>query len=583
MNNKSIDGLKRRDNSGIIGEAGIKKVQKKTQPNLGLKKQSRTAKKVVVKKASEKEEKHDEAIRDFLTSVQDDDPTNLVGELPEKELSKKEKKRQKKDAKAPKKKKRAKKIILSIVGGLLLLIIIGVVGVYIWGNNFISKITGGGDLWTVITADPDVPLETDPTSGRTNILVFGTEGYSMDNSSHAGSQLTDTIMVASIDQDTGDIKTVSLPRDLKAKTCTSTSKLNEAYWCSYSKNNGTEESRAEYEKIGARALADQVEEILGIKIQYFAHANWQAVVQIVDVLGGIDVAFVYKGDSWTGDEVALETSSKKGLADYWNSSTRTYGIQFENNKAYHLNGEQALGVARSRNESGLGYGSGSNFSREQFQQKILQAIILKAKTTNFATDFMAALGIVEAVGDNFRTDFKDTEMKTLFKLAGTIDMGNLQSISLLDTDEGTRLLTTGMLPASNGQSYSYVYPAAGAGNYKAIQEYIARKFSSDPIVSEGASISVMNATAAAGLASSEGNELKSLGYNVTSTVNAPGDFSGMDGVKIYQLNKTMGGTSKALKNLYGTTPITEIPDSLASSKADFVIILGNGYALSNEE
>lgn len=593
MSDKSIDGLKRRTNSGVMGTKNTKAGQKKTKSSdLGLKRRQisvageKTSRSVPTKKMAE----HDEAIKDFLTSVQDEDPTNLVGEIPEKEDADKKSKRwhkrnNKKKAKKEKhgKKKSKKKVVLIVVGSILAIIIAAVAWLYIQGNAFISKITGGGDLWSVITADPDIPLQSDPNSGRTNVLIFGTEGYSMDDSSHPGSQLTDTIMVASLDQDTGDVRTVSLPRDFKAKTCTSTSKINEVYYCTYYKNKGTTESKAEYEKLAARALADQVEEILGIKIQYFAHANWQAVVQIVDALGGIDVAFVYQGTTWTGNEIAIETTDKRGLADYWIRSSQSYEIQFDNNKVYHLNGAQALGVARARNESS-GYGaSGGNFSREQFQQKILQSIILKAKETNFATDFMAALSILEAVGDNLRTDFKDTEMKTLFKLASVVDMGGLQSVSLQKTDDGSSLLTSGMLQSTNGQYYSYVYPAAGATNYTAIKAYINKKFSSDPVVSEGAAIEVMNATAAAGLAASEKTTLVGKGYTVTKTANAPSDFTDMDGVKIYQLNKTMGGTAKALKSLYGVSLITDIPDSLSKETVDFVIILGNGYATEGTE
>jgi len=522
--------------------------------------------------------KHDEAIRDFLSSVKDDDPTNLVSEHIEKD-EKKSKKQKKVKKDKPKKPlgKRILKVALWTFGGLLVLAIAAVVWLYIQGNDLISRTTGGS-LWNTIFADPETPLEVDAISGRTNILIFGTEGYSMDDSNHPGSQLTDTIMVASLDQDSGDIRTMSLPRDLKARTCTATSKINEVYWCTYLKSKNTEESRAEYERLAARELAKQAEEVLGIGIQYFVHVNWQALVQIVDALDGIDVAFVYQGTNWTGDEVAIETLDKRGLRDYWDARKQRWLIDYKNGVVAHLDGEHALGVARARNAYG-GYGSGSNFGREQFQQKIIQATIMKAKKTNFATDFMAMMSIKGAIGDNLRSDFKDIELKTLFRIMGKIDMGGMKTVSLQDTDDGSRLLTTGSLEASNGNWYSYVYPAAGVGKYSEIHEYVARKLSSDPVMSENARIVVMNATSASGIAASEGTKLKNKGYNVIQNANAPSTLGEVEGVKIYQLNKSMAGTAKALKKFYSNVVIsTKIPDSLTNYKADFIVVIGNGYA-----
>ena len=584
MNNRSIDGLRRRTSAPTkladahtIGRQIVAKAPKKQR-------------KIEVEPSVEN---NNDSIRDFLSSVKDGDPTNLTSELPEKtdQASRNIKAKTKTKVKPPKKKRRTKRIILSILGGLLVIIIAVVTWLYIQGNDFVSKVTGGGNLLGVIFADPDTPLEVDPDSGRTNILVFGTEGYDMDDPQYSGGWLTDSMMVASLDQDSGKMQTISLPRDLKSKTCTSTSKLNEVYYCTYSKNNKTQESRAEYEILAAKALSGQIEEILGIKIQYFIHVNWQAVVQIVDIIGGVDVAFVYKGENWNGAEVAIETTDKRGLADYWDSKCRCYTINFENGKVAHLNGEQALGVVRARNAFG-GYGaSGGNFSREQFQQKIIQAMALKLKQTDFVADFVAALNIKNAVGDNLRMDFKDVELKTLLKLAGTVDMANLHSIPLQDNGTGTgeSLFTTGMLPVPGVNNLqcggvspgclSYVYPRAGVGNYAKIHEYVKRKLSSDPVISEEARVTIMNATTVAGLATNEGNKLKNSGYNIIKTTNAPSDLGETEGIVVYQLNKGMVGTAKALKKLYKNLVIEKIPVSLTNEATDFVIVVGNGYAV----
>lgn len=579
--NRSIDGLRRRTPTKPLG---VSNLEQKSANNIWKEKKPDTYKvqETTPKERLQSEDKRDRAISEFLNDVKDGDPKSLLGveELPRKQKTKKERKRRhvSKVGGQKKKKSKKKKIILVIVGILLAAIIGVVIWVYLFGNSLISRVTGGGDIWSVITSDPDTPLASDSKTGRTNVLIFGTEGYSMDDPRYDGGFLTDTIMLASLNQETGEISTISLPRDLKAKTCFASSKINEVYLCTYQSNNGTAESRAEYEKLAARSLADQLEEVLGLEIQYFVHANWQAVVQLVDTLGGIDVAFVYQGTSWTGKEVAIETTDKRGLADYWDAKTRTYGIKFDNDKVYHLDGAQALGVARSRNQA-TGYGaSGGNFSREQFQQKILQALILKAKETNFASDFVAALGVLNAIGDNIRTDFKDTEMKTLLKIAGRIDLGNMESISIQETDDGTALLTSGMLPASNGQMLSYVYPVAGVGNYSEIHDYLARRFSPDPIIAENASIIVMNANGTSGLATSEASRLKEIDYRVIKATDAPSSLAETKGIAIYQFNSHKNKTADALNKLYkDSTMSSNVPESLTGLDCDFVIILGDGY------
>ena len=134
----------------------------------------------------------------------------------------------------------------------------------------------------------------------------------MDDPNYDGGWLTDSILVASVDQENGNVKLVSLPRDLKSQSCTATSKINEIYYCTYAQNDGTAESIKEHEKQAAEELEEAVEEVLGITIQYYIHINWQAVVQAIDALGGIDIAVVEEGETWSGPEVAIETTDSRG-------------------------------------------------------------------------------------------------------------------------------------------------------------------------------------------------------------------------------------------------------------------------------
>ena len=468
--NKSIDGLTLRD-------APKKAAPKKTSSaTVTVKKTATTkpktapvkpkpVKKLAVKEVSEpvKEEKirtveveePKQTVEDFLKPVQAFDIDSESGELkesedvtiPDKKAEKKANKQAKKEAKKQKKaEKKANRKHPKLIKGIkitLLIIVLALCGLIIWGvywgNDIIAKITGGqGNIMDLIryTEPTYVDLKTD-ANGRTNILAIGTSGYNMDGDEgrghHAGSQLTDSIMMISLNQKTGDIAMLSLPRDLKSHTCTRTSKINEIYWC----NGGSGQASIEQEKAANQAVMNEVGRILGVDFQYFVHVNWASLIDIVEILGGITV---------TLDEDINDR--------YWTGAMYQAGVP------YTLNGEQALGLARARHGTTSG-----DFSRGASQQKIL--IGIKNKLLEKSLSISELLSLASTLGDNLRTSFSIDEMKTLAHLTSSFDFENMRQISLI---EPVRLMTTGSI---NG--ISYVLPSAGVGNYGRIQNYIAEQ------------------------------------------------------------------------------------------------------------
>ena len=442
-----------------------------------------------------------------------------------------------KKSKKPVSKKR--KIITSIILVIVLLLIGGVTWLVVWGNDIIAKITGGqGNVFDLITfVEPTYePLKTDE-NGRTNILAFGTSGYNMEgdegDGTHDGAQLTDSIMVISLDQETGDIAMLSLPRDLKASpTCTATGKINEVYWC----NGGKGDATTEEESAAAQALMDEVGDILGINFQYFAHLNWGSLVDIVDTLGGITV---------TLDE---------DINDAWWT-----GAVYEAGTPYTLNGEEALGLSRARHGT-----AGGDFSRGASQQKIL--IGIKDKIFEKQLSLTDIVSLASTLGDNLRTNLNVEELKSFAHLASEFDFDSMRQISLIEPE---RLMTTGTI---NG--ISYVLPSGGAGYYAAIQDYVSRMLSSDPRVYEDASILVLNGTDTAGLAATEQTSLEEAGYTNITADNAPeGEYT--DEYTLYTLTDTAPGTKKMLEDKYNFTALTteDLPAGIPTNY-DFVIIIG---------
>ena len=564
--NKSIDGLTLRDapkkvapkktSSATVTVKKTATTKPKTAPV-----KPKPVKKLAVKEVSEpvKEEKvktieveePKQTVEDFLKPVQAFDIDSESGELkesedvtiPDKKAEKKANKQAKKEAKKQKKaEKKANHKHPKLIKGIkitLLIIVLALCGLIIWGvywgNDIIAKITGGqGNILDLIRyVEPTyVDLKTD-ANGRTNILAIGTSGYNMDGDEgrghHAGSQLTDSIMMISLNQKTGDIAMLSLPRDLKSHTCTRTSKINEVYWC----NGGSGQASIEQEKAANQAVMAEVGRILGVDFQYFVHVNWASLIDIVEILGGITV---------TLDEDINDR--------YWTGAMYQAGVP------YTLNGEQALGLARARHGT-----AGGDFSRGASQQKILIAIKNKVFEKDLSiTDFLSLAG---TLGDNLRSNFSLDEIKSLGHLTFDFNFDSMRQLNLWPD-----YMTTGSI-----DGISYVLPRGGAEYYTAIQEFVAKNLSNDPRTYENYTIGIYNATGEAGKAAAEKTRLEEAGYTVkvidNTTVTVDKDYT------LFYTNAVAPGTKSMLEKFYDIdiTDNKYFPEGLPKT-CTFVIVLG---------
>lgn len=482
-------------------------------------------------------------IEDSLNQI-DDIPPIETAEAPRRS---RRARRQAEKAALKTKKKGSKKRIVKWIAILLVVAILGVVGyfavkVYIAGGNVFS-----GNPLDMLVAK--TRLEED-SNGRTNVLIFGTSGYSMDESAWDGAMLTDSIMVVSVDQDNHDAYMVSLPRDLYVRNeCPvlgkTQGKLNEVFYCAYAENKD--------EKAGAEALMKKTGEILGLDVHYYAHADWTALVQAVDAVGGVDVK--------------IESDDPRGIYD---SST---GLKFANGEIAHLSGEKALALARARNHNYGDYGLASgNYAREQNQQKILIALQQKALSVGTLLNPVAVNGLIDSIGNNLITSFESGHVQTLIDLVSNIGDGDMKSLPLVGRENGEPDLVGSYSPSG---SYAGEAPLAGVFDYSDIQSYIRQNLSSDPVIREGAVIDVLNGSEVAGLAGDEADELESDGFTIGEIGNAPSTSSGK--VQIYQLNNEMVGTAEALKEKYGGEIIAgEL--SGYYTEADFIVVIGTAFS-----
>lgn len=468
-----------------------------------------------------------------------------IDESTEKE-SRRDRRRRRKEAKAMRPRRKVTRIIKWVLIGLLVAAL--AVGGYvvirsmIAGNNVFQ-----GNIFDALTKSD--PLTQDE-NGRSNFLIFGT-AEDDEGGMHGGANLTDSIMVLSVSQEKKDAYMINMPRDMwvrYAEMCTVgyEGKINATYFCG--SNDGEDEAA------GADALRNKVGEILGLDIQYYVHLNFTAVIDAVDAVGGV--------------EVTINSNDPRGILDRnfdWKCNYTCYYVNYKDGETVHLDGEHALALARARNAAG-GYGlSNGNFDREKNQQMILKALREKALSAGTLANLGAVTGLIDALGNNLRSNIQTKEIRTLMDLASKIENDNIISLSL-NSDENM-LVTTGMY-----KEQSIVRPIAGIMDYTEIQSYIKKSMTSDPFVREAAHVSVLNGSGVAGAAQVEANKLEELGITIDLVQNAPeGTY---DAIEIYQIHDDKPATAAKLKEMYGVTIRTTTPPTSVVGDTDFLIIVG---------
>lgn len=234
--------------------------------------------------------------------------------------------------------------------------------------------------------------------GFTNLLIIGTG-----DRNHDGADLTDTMIVASIDPvDTRSVVMLSLPRDLYLEGGTyGDGRINAIY---ANRKYRLVRDGLEEEEASKQALEDLAAEIggrLGISIHGVLKADFTAFEQVVDAVGGVDVVVA------------------EDLTDYSYplSETRigTFSIKAG---PQHLDGETALKYARSRHST-------NDFDRSARQQQILQAIAAKARSMGRFDQAGLLLSLNERLQGHVETTMDTDELLGLAQIASVLSLDRM--------------------------------------------------------------------------------------------------------------------------------------------------------------
>lgn len=244
-------------------------------------------------------------------------------------------------------------------------------------------------------------------SGRINILLLGIPG-----AGKPGQNLTDTIMIASLNTKTNQVALLSIPRDLYAEIpeVKLQAKINTVY--QYGLNQYSNDRSKAIEPV-----KKTIENITSLDIDYWAVINFDGFQKAIDAIGGINIMNErdiydprYPGPNYSYEVFEL----KKGF--------------------YRLDGKTALKYARMRHNDPEG-----DFGRTKRQQQVLQATKNKIFSTGTFLNALALNELLNTLGDNIKTDIDSKELGGFLKLATKLDTNNIAN-AVIDAWKSESLL-----------------------------------------------------------------------------------------------------------------------------------------------
>jgi len=233
-------------------------------------------------------------------------------------------------------------------------------------------------------------------TGRINVLLLGAAGKGK-----PGQNLTDTIMILSIDLKTNRIALLSLPRDLYAKIPGThyQTKINSVYQASLNRS-GNDPDEA------ARSIKETVKDITSLDMNYYVVLDFDGFKRVIDAIGGINI-----------------TSERDIYDATYPGPNYSYEL-FELKKGFHqLDGATALKYARERHDDPEG-----DFGRAKRQQQIMQATKNKIFSAGTFFNIVAINDLIDALGDNIKTDISPDEAAAFFELSKKMDTANINNV-----------------------------------------------------------------------------------------------------------------------------------------------------------
>ena len=276
--------------------------------------------------------------------------------------------------------------------------------------------------------DASETLKGEPKD-RINVLILGLPGEQND-----APYLTDTIMMASIKPSTNELALLSLPRDLLVRLSDGKThaKINALYL------------------LGGKSpelIRQTMEELTGQPLHYFAALDISSIEQVVDALGGLNVAVpedVY--------DPAFPTPGH---------GTEVFAVQ----KGWrHFDGTTAQKFLRTR------HGEGGDFARMRRQQAVIEALRKRVFGLNMLYDFPAILSLYKTVHYHIQTDIDENKIRRFYDIAKNISYATVRHEAVDGDPKNPDALLESATFTLEGKPAFVLKPKTGDFDYKGIQE-----------------------------------------------------------------------------------------------------------------
>jgi LCP family protein required for cell wall assembly len=406
------------------------------------------------------------------------------------------------------------------------------------------------------TTTPPAPTQTQPPTIDPNLLIntvapqptidtFGSQvlnnGQETVNFLLIGSDKrsgtsfrTDTMVIAILRPNDGQVSLISIPRDLWVSIPGwDNNRINTAYQHGISTG---------YPDGGPGLLKDTIQYNLGIRIDHTAMVDFDGFRQIVDTLGGVDIPVSCPYTDWH----LIDPTYNPELEANWALYTVNPGV-------IHMDGDLALWYARSRQKS-------SDFDRGRRQQEVLRAIFTQALQTG-------TISRIPELYNNFistiETDLGLGDILQLSLYAPKMTNADIRSyyirppyVSSWITDGGAYVL----LP--NQDRLPQLLTEALSASTKTVQR-------------QAITIDVMNGTSIAGYETLASNRLNYAGYETRIIPSDRQDYA--YSVLIDKTAVQDRSTSNPILNVMGLLSGSLIPAPDVNSSANYLLILGYDY------
>lgn len=381
---------------------------------------------------------------------------------------------------------------------VLFVVISAVAGMFVFDQ--VRRHIAASDSPPPFTYDPDDPEQDPPTPDltspslvwqgkeRVNVLIMGID----QRPGEEGAFRTDTMLVLTLDPVSRTAGMLSIPRDLWVEIPGyGLGRINTAHVLGQLNNHPG----------GGPGLAvETVESNVGVRIHHHVRVDFNAFVELVDRIGGIDIT--------VEEEIHDPKYPSHDPAD-------PYGYDPLHIEAgqHHFDGQMALRYARTR------HSSGGDFDRAERQQEVIEAVFQKVTRLDMLPTLLAqSPQMWRTFQDSVDTDLTLDQVIALARLASEVDWEDVETgvideryTLFYETDDGQQVLVP--LRDKMRELRDDLFTTETSSNAEESEE-------TSPPEDKGATIEVLNGTLVPGLAADVAERLRRENLEVLQTGNA---------------------------------------------------------------